>query len=74
MREPRSFDSIAQREQGLERRLSASQFSMIAIGGAIGTGLFLGSGFAISFAGPSVLISYTIGAVITLLLIAAWLR
>ena len=41
---------------------------MIAIGGAIGTGLFLGSGFAIGFAGPSVLISYVIGAFIALLL------
>lgn len=41
---------------------------MIAIGGAIGTGLFLGSAFAISFAGPSVLISYGIGALIALLL------
>ena len=41
---------------------------MIAIGGAIGTGLFLGSGFAIGFAGPSVLLSYLIGAVISLLL------
>jgi len=41
---------------------------MIAIGGAIGTGLFLGSSFAIGFAGPSVLISYAIGGVISLLL------
>lgn len=41
---------------------------MIAIGGAIGTGLFLGSRFAISLAGPAVLISYLIGAFITLLL------
>jgi len=41
---------------------------MIAIGGAIGTGLFLGSGFAIGTAGPGVLISYTIGALIGLLL------
>lgn len=41
---------------------------MIAIGGAIGTGLFLGSGFAIGFAGPSVLLSYAIGALIALLL------
>jgi amino acid transporter, AAT family len=41
---------------------------MIAIGGAIGTGLFLGSAFAIGFAGPSVLVSYAIGGVISLLL------
>ena len=41
---------------------------MIAIGGAIGTGLFLGSAAAIGLAGPAVLISYAIGAVIALLL------
>jgi L-asparagine transporter-like permease len=62
------FDTISTREGGLVRSLSARQLSMIAIGGAIGTGLFLGSGFAIGFAGPSVLISYLIGAIITLLL------
>jgi L-asparagine transporter-like permease len=63
-----SFDKILQREQGLHRTLSASRMTMIAIGGAIGTGLFLGSAFAIGFAGPAVLISYLIGAVIALLL------
>jgi AAT family amino acid transporter len=62
------FESITRREQGLRRGLSSAQLSMIAIGGAIGTGLFLGSGFAIGFAGPSVLVSYGIGAVIALLL------
>src|ERR1700728_3053364 len=62
------FDTITDREKGLHRSLSAAQLSMIAIGGAIGTGLFLGSGFAIGFAGPSVLLSYLIGALITLLL------
>ena len=62
------FDTITEREKGLHRSLSARQLSMIAIGGAIGTGLFFGSGFAIGFAGPAVLVSYLIGAVITLLL------
>src|ERR1700749_3221866 len=62
------FDAITEREQGLHRSLTARQLSMIAIGGAIGTGLFLGSGFAIGFAGPAVLVSYFIGAFITLLL------
>jgi L-asparagine transporter-like permease len=62
------FSAIVERETGLRRTLSARKLSMIAIGGAIGTGLFLGSGFAIGTAGPSVLISYLIGALIALLL------
>ncbi|MBV8157557.1 MAG: amino acid permease, partial [Dyella sp.] len=68
MAQDRGFDTIVEREKGLRRGLSTSQLSMIAIGGAIGTGLFLGSGFAISFAGPSVLVSYAIGALIAVLL------
>ncbi|WP_035884016.1 amino acid permease [Cupriavidus metallidurans] len=68
MRQQQGFDAIVEREQGLHRGLSTGQLSMIAIGGAIGTGLFLGSGFAIGFAGPSVLVSYAIGALIALLL------
>src|ERR1700693_6011495 len=63
-----AFAAIVQRESGLQRTLSARKLSMIAIGGAIGTGLFLGSGFAIGTAGPSVLVSYAIGALIALLL------
>ncbi|KXU38567.1 amino acid permease [Ventosimonas gracilis] len=63
-----AFGQIADREKGLNRRLTAGQMSMIAIGGAIGTGLFLGSKFAIGFAGPSVILSYAIGGVIALLL------
>jgi L-asparagine transporter-like permease len=62
------FSAIIQRESGLRRTLTARKLSMIAIGGAIGTGLFLGSGFAIGIAGPSVLLSYAIGALIALLL------
>lgn len=64
------FDTITEREKGLHRSLSSRQLSMIAIGGAIGTGLFLGSRFAIGFAGPAVLVSYFIGAVIALLLMS----
>jgi L-asparagine transporter-like permease len=63
-----SFDTIIERERGLQHTLSARRMSMIAIGGAIGTGLFLGSGFAISLAGPAVLLSYLMGALIALLL------
>ncbi len=62
------FQTILAQEGGLRRSLSGPQMTMIAIGGAIGTGLFMGSGFAIGFAGPSVLVSYAIGALIALLL------
>jgi AAT family amino acid transporter len=55
----------------LRQSLSTAQLTMIAIGGAIGTGLFLGSGFAIHLAGPSVLLSYAIGAFIGLLLMGS---
>jgi L-asparagine transporter-like permease len=63
-----NFNALVEREKGLKHSLSTGQLSMIAIGGAIGTGLFLGSAFAIGFAGPSVLISYAIGGIVSLLL------
>lgn len=66
----KSFEKIKAREHGLQRTLTSGQMSMIAIGGAIGTGLFYGSQFAIGFAGPSVILSYAIGGIITLLLMA----
>lgn len=57
--------------QTLRHALSTAQLTMIAIGGAIGTGLFLGSGFAISLAGPGVLVSYALGSVVALLLMGS---
>lgn len=63
-----AFQDIVRSEEGLRKTLSTRQISMIAIGGAIGTGLFLGSGLAIGLAGPSVVLSYAIGAVVALLL------
>ena len=44
----------------LKRSLKSRHVTMIAIGGAIGTGLFLGSGTAIQSAGPSIILSYLI--------------
>lgn len=67
-KEEAHFQEIIEREKGLHRGLSTRQLSMIAIGGAIGTGLFLGSGMAIGLAGPSVIFSYGIGAIIAFLL------
>jgi L-asparagine transporter-like permease len=55
-------------EQGLARQLSERQLGMIAIGGAIGTGLFLGSALAVRTAGPGVILSYIFVSGIALLL------
>src|SRR5437879_4667250 len=51
----------------LRRRLTQRQLSMLAIGGAIGVGLFLGSSVTIRLAGPGVIVSYLLGAVIALI-------
>jgi AAT family amino acid transporter len=55
-------------EHGLSRQLSSVQQTTMALGGAIGTGLFLASGLAVNVAGPAVLMSYVIVAGISLLL------
>ena len=44
---------------------------MIAIGGAIGTGLFLGAGKAISKAGPSLILIYAIAGVVIFFIMRA---
>src|SRR5215467_13989834 len=54
--------------EGLHRRLSQRQLTMMAIGGAIGVGLFLGSGVTIRLAGPAVIFSYLLGAGIALIM------
>lgn len=59
-------DKVLAREQGLTRSLTSRQLTMIGIGGAIGTGLFMGSGIAIAYAGPGVLVSYVIAGFIAL--------
>lgn len=44
--------------------MAARHITMIALGGAIGAGLFKGSSSAIAAAGPSVLIAYFIGGIV----------
>ncbi|NJE63927.1 amino acid permease [Enterococcus durans] len=47
-------------QQELQRGLKNRHVQLISIGGAIGTGLFLGSGKSIQLAGPSILFAYLI--------------
>src|SRR5512135_2583060 len=63
--------TVVDKEAGLHRQLSSRQVAMIAIGGAIGTGLFLGSSLAVRLAGPAVILTFILGAVIALLLMGA---
>lgn len=51
---------IVKNQDGTMRSLSNRHVQMIAIGGTIGTGLFLGSGSTISKTGPSVMLVYLI--------------
>lgn len=44
----------------LKRSMTNRHIQLIAIGGAIGTGLFLGAGKSIALAGPSILLAYII--------------
>lgn len=57
----------SQSSPGLQRSLTQRQLTMLAIGGAIGVGLFLGSSVTIRLAGPAVIISYLFGAVIAMI-------
>jgi aromatic amino acid transport protein AroP len=52
----------------LQRVLKNRHIQLIAMGGAIGTGLFLGSAHIIQSAGPSILLGYAIGGLIAFLI------
>ena len=52
----------------LQRRLKNRHIQLIAMGGAIGTGLFLGSAHIIQSAGPSIILGYFFGGLIAFLI------
>ncbi len=62
-------DAIIEREAGLSKGLTRAQITMMGLGGAIGTGLFMGSTIAIGYAGPAVVISYAIAAFIAVIMV-----
>lgn len=65
-----SAPTVVAREDGLARRLTSRQLGMIALGGAIGTGLFLGSGVSVRLAGPGVILAYVVAGFLALVI--AW--
>ncbi|MCM2428395.1 amino acid permease [Streptomyces sp. RKAG337] len=57
---PQQEDKTPQQSSGLQAGLKNRHLSMIAIGGVIGAGLFVGSGSGIAAAGPGILLSYAL--------------
>lgn len=56
-----------QSQDGLQAGLKNRHLSMIAIGGVIGAGLFVGSGAGIAAAGPGILLSYALTGLLVVL-------
>ncbi|MEK5038482.1 amino acid permease [Sporosarcina sp. FSL K6-3457] len=59
------------KKQELARGLKNRHVQLIAIGGAIGTGLFLGAGKSIHLTGPSILFAYLITGIVCFLIMRA---
>ncbi|KWS65212.1 hypothetical protein BKM20_26185 [Pseudomonas avellanae] len=59
-RKRHSRDAITGSGRELKRRLTNRHIQLIAISGAIGTGLFMGSGKMIALSGSSILLVYAI--------------
>ncbi|MEC5398416.1 amino acid permease [Uliginosibacterium sp. H1] len=55
-------------DTGLQRGLKNRHIQLIALGGAVGTGLFLGSAGVLQLAGPSMILGYAIGGFIAFLI------
>ena len=60
-----------QQHTSLSRRLTSAQVSMIGLSGALGTGLFLGSGSTIALGGPATVISYALAGLMALFVVWA---
>ncbi|MCM3907802.1 amino acid permease [Trueperella bernardiae] len=60
-----------EQEETLHRGLSNRNIQLIALGGAIGTGLFMGSGSTIHSAGPSIILVYMILGLVLFLIMRA---
>jgi len=64
-------ESTTSGSSGLHRALKNRHIQMIALGGAIGTGLFYGSSESIQMAGPSILLAYIVGGLVIFFVVRA---
>jgi L-asparagine permease len=64
-------DWLESHESGYAKGLKPRQVQMIAIGGAIGTGLFLGAGGRLQHAGPALALVYLVCGVFSFLILRA---
>lgn len=63
---PTEDHTLREEHTTLSRRLTSGQVSMIGLSGALGTGLFLGSGSTIALGGPATVVSYGIAGLLAL--------
>ena len=70
---PSAYDNSAllAEDEGYHKGLKPRQLQMIAIGGAIGTGLFLGAGGRLHNAGPGLFLSYAFCGIFVFLILRA---
>ena len=59
---------MSETQTGLKRELKNRHIQLIALGGAVGTGLFLGSASVLKSAGPSMILGYAIAGFIAFLI------
>ena len=64
-------DRLTREDAGYHKALKNRQIQMIALGGAIGTGLFLGAGERLESAGPGLFIVYGICGIFVFLILRA---
>ncbi len=63
---PPMTESPAQQGSPLSNGLKQRHLSMIALGGVIGAGLFVGSGAGIAAAGPSIVLAYAVSGLLVM--------
>ncbi|MFJ9741781.1 amino acid permease [Streptomyces sp. NPDC101166] len=62
-----TVDTPPESDAALTHGLKQRHLSMIALGGVIGAGLFVGSGEGIAAAGPSIVLAYTLSGLLVML-------